>query len=65
MTQSIFLRSSTLKEVQTIRTFAEDIKVFLHHFIIEPMEKFLFSQRSSDDRFMGSLYTEIVMNSYG
>ena len=28
------------------------------------MEKFLVSQRSSDDRFMGGLYTEIVINNY-
>ena len=32
---------------------------------MESMEKFLVSQRSSDDRFMGGLYTEIVINSYG
>ena len=59
------LQIYTLKEVQAIRIFAEDIKVFWHHFIMEPIEKFLFSQISSDDRFMGGLYTEIVMNNYG
>ena len=55
----------TLKEVQVIRTFAEDMKDFWHHFIMESMEKFLVSQRSSDDSFSSLLYTEIVINNYG
>ena len=54
----------TLKEVQVIGTFAKDMKDFWHHFIMESMEKFLVSQRSSDDRFMGGLNTEIVINNY-
>ena len=56
---------NTLKEVQAIRTFAEDMKDFWHQFVMEPMEKVLVSQRSSDYGFMGRLDTEIAMNNYG
>ena len=32
---------------------------------MESMKKFFVLQRSGDDRFMGGLYTEIVVNNYG